>query len=180
MKVSQEARDFAEENNIKIFTADIIYNLFDAFVLYKDECEAERKKSLGTKAMFPCVLEIVPDSVFRSHKPIVLGVEVKEGILKIGTTICVPDKANVRIGKVTSIELNGKPKQQARYADGKIAIKIEGVDSAEVGKTFETKSQLVSMINRDSIDALKQYFKDDMTKDDWRLVLKLKKLFNIM
>jgi translation initiation factor 5B len=37
----------------------------------------------------------------------------------------------------------------------------------------------VSRISRESIDALKDHFKDDMTKDDWRLVIKLKKMFGV-
>lgn len=35
-------------------------------------------------------------------------------------------------------------------------------------------------MTRDSIDALKNYFKDEMEKDDWRLVIKLKKVFEII
>ena len=38
---------------------------------------------------------------------------------------------------------------------------------------------LVSRITGESIDVLKANFRDDMTKDDWRLVIRLKKVFNI-
>ena len=37
----------------------------------------------------------------------------------------------------------------------------------------------VSRISRESINALKACFADEMTKDDWRLVIKLKKTFRI-
>lgn len=37
----------------------------------------------------------------------------------------------------------------------------------------------VSRISRESINALKAHFADEMTKDDWRLVVKLKKTFQI-
>ena len=50
-------------------------------------------------------------------------------------------------------------------------------------ETPEQKSllqdDLVSRISRKSINLLKEHFKDDLGKDDWRLVLKLKKVFNI-
>ena len=41
------------------------------------------------------------------------------------------------------------------------------------------QDDLVSRISRKSINLLKEHFKDELSKDDWRLVLKLKKVFNI-
>lgn len=38
---------------------------------------------------------------------------------------------------------------------------------------------LVSRMSRKSIDLLKLHFKDELTRDDWKLVVKLKKVFNI-
>lgn len=38
---------------------------------------------------------------------------------------------------------------------------------------------LVSRISRKSIEVLKTHFKDDMTKPDWQLVIKLKRVFRI-
>lgn len=47
------------------------------------------------------------------------------------------------------------------------------------GRHFDFNDNLVSRITRESIDALKLHFKDEMTKDDWRLVVKLKSVFQI-
>lgn len=38
---------------------------------------------------------------------------------------------------------------------------------------------LVSRITRKSIDVLKQHFQNDMTRADWQLIIKLKKVFQI-
>lgn len=35
-------------------------------------------------------------------------------------------------------------------------------------------------VSRKSIDAVKDYFKEDLTKADWRLMLKFKALFEIL
>jgi translation initiation factor 5B len=35
-------------------------------------------------------------------------------------------------------------------------------------------------ISRESIDVCKQYFRDDLTKPDWALVVELKKVLDIM
>ena len=41
------------------------------------------------------------------------------------------------------------------------------------------QDELVSRISRKSIDLLKEHFRDDLSKDDWRLVVKLKSIFEI-
>lgn len=53
VKVDDEARSYAEDNEIRIFEADIIYNLFDMFTDYVKKCEDERKAADSTKAIFP-------------------------------------------------------------------------------------------------------------------------------
>lgn len=35
-------------------------------------------------------------------------------------------------------------------------------------------------ISRDSIDAVKDYFRDEMSKSDWKLIMELKRLFQIL
>ena len=39
VRVSPEAQAFADMEGIKIFTADIIYNLFDTYIEYSDKCK---------------------------------------------------------------------------------------------------------------------------------------------
>jgi len=48
------------------------------------------------------------------------------------------------------------------------------------GRQFDDKNQICSMITRDSIDLLKLNYRDEMQKDDWVTVMKLKKIFGIM
>ena len=92
VRVTPEAAAFAEHEGIKIFTAQIIYHLFDEFTLYVKQCQDERKDSGGTAAVFPCALEIVKDAVFNRGSPIIIGVTVKAGMLKLGTPLCIPEK----------------------------------------------------------------------------------------
>jgi translation initiation factor 5B len=114
VKIMPDAQTFADENSITIFTANIIYHLFDQFEAHLKKCRDERKTEDGAKAVFPCILEIVKGNVFHVKDPIIMGVNVKAGQLRIGTPLCIPDKGNQRIGKVESIELNGKPLQVAK------------------------------------------------------------------
>lgn len=114
------------------------------------------------------MLEMVKGAVFNTKNPIIIGVEVKEGILKKGTPLCVPDKdIGMRIGKVESMEINGKPVNEARLKDGQVALKLSGDSNITYGRHFDDTNQIVSMITRESLDSLKAFFKDDMQKSDW-------------
>ena len=55
VKVTDDAAQFAEENGIKVFTAKIIYHLFDDFTAYVEECRRDRKSGEGNKAVFPAI-----------------------------------------------------------------------------------------------------------------------------
>lgn len=90
VKVLEDARKYAEENHIKVISADIIYHLTDHFTKYVKEIKEERKLKEGKDAIFPCTLKIV--EIFRKNEPIVLGVDVEEGVLKVGTPISVYNK----------------------------------------------------------------------------------------
>ena len=90
VKILEDAKKFADENNIRVFSADIIYHLTDHFNKFVKEIREERKAKEGKDAIFPCVLKIV--EVFRKSGPMVLGVDVEEGVLKVGTPIAVYNK----------------------------------------------------------------------------------------
>lgn len=85
VKVDKEAQQYAEEQGIKIFQADIIYHLFDAFTKHMDEMLEKKKEESKMLAVFPCVLK--PVAVFNKTGPIVIGVDVVDGSLKVNTPI---------------------------------------------------------------------------------------------
>lgn len=85
VKIDKEAQLYAEEQGIKIFTADIIYHLFDQFTKHMEAILEKRKEESRLMAVFPCVLSTV--AVFNKTGPIIVGVDVVEGQLKLDTPI---------------------------------------------------------------------------------------------
>lgn len=102
--------------------------------------------------------------------------------MKVGTPICVPSKEFINVGIVTSIENNHKPVDSARKGQ-EVCVKIENVPGETpklFGRHFDETDMLVSKITRQSIDACKDYFRDDLLKSDWALMVELKKTFEIL
>lgn len=79
-----------------------------------------------------------------------------------------------------SIEHNHKKLKEAKKSTGSVAIALGGDPSIMAGRHFEKTDHLVSMISRRSIDCLKEHFREEVTKDEWILIMTLKPYFNIV
>ncbi|KAH8681029.1 hypothetical protein BX600DRAFT_376059 [Xylariales sp. PMI_506] len=183
VKVDKEAQQYAEDNGIKIFTADIIYHLFDNFTKHMEEQLEKKKEESKMLAVFPCVLHTV--AVFNKTNPIVVGVDVIDGNLRVNTPIAAvrqtpTGKEIIPIGRVTSIERDHKPLTICKKGQPSVAVKIEmGGNQPTYGRQLEEEDQLYSLISRKSIDTLKEFYRKDVTNDEWHLIVKLKPLFDI-
>nr|4N3G_A Chain A, Eukaryotic translation initiation factor 5B-like protein, eIF5B(870-C) [Thermochaetoides thermophila DSM 1495]4N3N_A Chain A, Eukaryotic translation initiation factor 5B-like protein, eIF5B(517-C) [Thermochaetoides thermophila DSM 1495] len=185
VKVDKEAQQYADENGIKIFTADIIYHLFDQFTKHMQEQLEKKKEESKMLAVFPCVLN--PVAVFNKTNPIVVGVDVVDGQLKLNTPIAAVkmnpttgQKEIISLGRVTGIERDHKPLQVCKKGQPAVAIKIEmGGHQPAYGRHLDEKDVLYSHISRASIDVLKQFYRDVVTTDEWQLIIKLKSVFDV-
>jgi hypothetical protein len=83
------------------------------------------------------------------------------------------------IGRVLSIEKDKKPVDELRKGQ-QAAVKVDIPTSVTFGRHFTAQNLLYSRVTRESIDALKEHFKDDLSKEEWQLVIKLKRIFGIL
>lgn len=179
VKVHHDATELATDSGVRIFTAEIIYHLFDQFTVYMDGIKAERRAKYGDIAVFPAILKIIPTCIFNKKDPIILGVDVEDGILKVGTPLAIPQLQNLLVGTVVSIERDHKEVDIAKKGQS-VAVRIQNESNATYGRHFDHQNKLYSRLTRESIDALKENFKDDLAKEDWMCVIRLKKIFNII
>lgn len=182
VRVERDAQEMADSLGVRIFSAEIIYHLFDAFTKYRQDYKKQKQEEFKHIAVFPCKMKILPQFIFNSRDPIVMGVLVEAGQVKQGTPMCVPSKNFIDIGIVTSIEINHKQVDVAKKGQ-EVCVKIEPIPGEApkmFGRHFEATDMLVSKISRQSIDALKDWFRDEMQKSDWQLIVELKKVFEII
>lgn len=181
--LDKETKDLASSMGVRIFEAKIIYHLLDSYLKFVGEERERNKKMHMEKAVFPVELAIVPKCIFNARSPLVIGVQIREGVLKIGTPLCVhKDGEVVRLGVVTSIENNKEAVEEATKGQ-KVAIKIEAkanLPPRMFGRHFEQSDILYSVLTRDSIDVLKKHFSDELTEDLARLLERQENKFGIL
>ncbi|KAG8776312.1 hypothetical protein FRC12_000989 [Ceratobasidium sp. 428] len=187
--VDKEAERLAEELGIRLFKADIIYHLFDAFTAYNAEIMEAKRRDAAPIAVWPCRLKIL--ACFAKRDPIILGCDILDGSLRVGTPLCVVKtdsatgkKETISLGKVTSLEINHKPFELVKKSQvgAGVAVKIEHAvyESAKMfGRHFDDKDEVYSMISRQSIDVLKEAFRKDVSMEEWQLIKALKTKLSI-
>ncbi|KAI0253045.1 hypothetical protein BJV78DRAFT_1281146 [Lactifluus subvellereus] len=187
--VDKDAERLAEEMGIRLFKADIIYHLFDSFTAYNAEIVEARRRDAAPMAVWPCRLKTI--ACFCKRDPIILGVDILDGTLRVGTPLCVVKqdpatgaKEIIELGKITSLEINHKSMELVKktQAGGGVAVKIEHAvyQSAKMfGRHFDEKDEVYSRISRQSIDVLKGSFKADVSNEEWLLIKALKSRLDI-
>ena len=196
VKPLHDAKELAEVTNTPVLEAETLYRLVAAYRL-RETTIVSARRAASASPVFPVVLAVLPDKIFHKKSPIVLGVQVARGILKVGTPLCalldgddsketarvLGGSAFLALGTVASIQAGSPPVfLAAAKAPQEVAIKITPPLGAapSFGRHFTAQTKLCSILTRGSIDALKEQHQTDLTEDDWKLVIQLKRVHQIL
>ena len=58
VNLTKEGADMAKEMNVKVFTAEIIYHLFDKFTAYMADVRKQQQEKASLTAVYPCVAQL--------------------------------------------------------------------------------------------------------------------------
>ena len=86
----------------------------------------------------------------------------------------------IRLSHSQSIERDHKQIPICKKGQPSVAVKIEGPNQPMYGRHLEEKDMLYSLISRQSIDTLKEYYRADVSNEEWTLIKKLKGLFDVI
>jgi translation initiation factor IF-2 len=164
----------------------VVFRGMEQWLKYKEICITERKQEMKIqierdimkgKVVFPCMMSIIPHYIFMKggSDDIMLGVKILNGKLFSGTPLSCN---GLELGRVIRIEKDKKAQSTANPGD-EVCIRIENKNKYTYDKNFTFQHSIVSAITRESIDTLKMHYKDEMTPDDWALVILLMKKLNI-
>ena len=87
------------------------------------------------------------------------------------------------IGRVGSLEVNHTALPEALPGGPSVACKIDQTDAQKAimyGRHFDHTYEMYSHVTRPSIDALKEFFREDLVNEDLQLLVRLKKQFGVL
>jgi translation initiation factor aIF-2/yIF-2 len=109
---------------VKVFSGQVIYQLIDQYVEWRDEQKRIAEKAQFEHVMMPAKIRLLPDCVFRQSNPAVVGVRVLGGKLRPDVDLVTLDGR--KMGHLKTIQLR---QETVREADEglEVAVAIEGV-----------------------------------------------------
>ena len=113
---------------VKVFSGNVIYQLIDQFVAWRDEQKRLADQKRFEHVVMPAKIRLLPDCIFRQSNPAVVGVRVLGGKLRSDVDLIKPD--GKKIGHLKTMQLRSETIHEAE-AGLEVAISIEG---ATVGR----------------------------------------------
>ncbi|MCJ7450566.1 MAG: translation initiation factor IF-2 [Candidatus Nanohaloarchaeota archaeon QJJ-9] len=178
--ITEDADDVGgEKEEIKVFQSDIIYELVDRYEEWREEIERRKREEKLKDISRPGKFRILPEHVFRSSNPVVVGVEVVEGALSPGSKYMT--KEGEELGRIKSIQDEGESIDIARKGD-EVAVSLTGVQMGrqiEKGQTLLTDiagedyriiKKMEEYISQDELNALEKIVEiKDQKNPRWKL-----------
>ncbi|MFB6145229.1 MAG: translation initiation factor IF-2 [Candidatus Nanohaloarchaea archaeon] len=148
---STEQGDIAvQDKDINVFRSDVIYEIIENYEQWRDDLKRVQRENALNAISRPAKIRSMPDHVFRSSKPAVLGIKIVDGVLSPGSTLMTLDGDIV--GTIKSIQEQNESLEKAMPGD-EVAVSIDG---ATVGRDFEEGDQLIVNISGREYKQLKE------------------------
>ncbi len=159
VKILPDAEIEAEEQRVKIFRNDIIYNLMEEYVQWMEgEREAKARKEFET-LVHPAKIQIMDGFIFRRAKPAIFGVRIEAGVL-MPNSIMV-NRENEGLGRLTQIQDQGAAVSKAE--EGKeVAVSMP---APIVGRHIKERDVLYVDVPEKDARALRNKFATRLTEN---------------
>ena len=147
--------DSAEKFNLKhdeyqIIESEIIYELVDRYQEWKEKMEERKRQEVLGEISRPGKFRIMPEHVFRSSNPAVVGVEIVEGAVSPGSSF-MTDKGE-RLGTIKAVQEGGESIDLAEKGD-EVAVSLTNV---QVGRQIAEGETYYTDIEKEDYDSIRE------------------------
>ncbi len=152
-----DAKEALFHHTSKVFINEVVYGLIDDYQRWVGE--EKRKAELEKRSLvaFPGKIKILPNCIFRTSKPAIVGVRVLAGRIRTGQKLITHDGKD--LGRIRSLR-TGEDVLREAIAGQEIAVAIE---NATVGRQIDVEDILYIDILESEIKNLQDY---DLNHDE--------------
>ncbi len=134
---TEQGKQKALDTGVEVFRSDIIYEIVENYNEWREKLEKTQRENALNSISRPAKIRTMPEHVFRSSNPAVLGCKVVEGVLTSGSSLMTKD-GNV-VGTVKSVQEQQESIDKAEKGD-QVAVSIS---NATIGRDFEEGDELI-------------------------------------
>lgn len=164
VKVLPSAADELKSSELKLFSADVIYQLTEDYEQWLKAAEERKQEEWLDAIIHPAKIRIIPKLVFRYSKPAIAGVEILGGTVKKDYSLMRED--GTQIGKVESMQDKGDNLQSASKGS-KVAMAIK---EAVFDRDFEEGEILYVNIPENHFKILETELKGKLNDDELNIL----------
>lgn len=171
--LTQEAQEATMASDVGARVGDVIYSLVEDTENWlkarKEELDEGRKKRMAV----PSKISIIPDYIFRAAKPVIVGVKVYSGRIKVGDRLI---KSDGRYGGTIKSIRDGDVSKQHMDAPAEVAVSIDGVT---LHRQISPEEPLYVDIPESVVKELREEKMDEETMLTLEEIIKIKRKENM-
>ncbi len=161
--ILDNARELAEQEDVKLFEHDVIYRLIEGYEDHVEEIEQSQQEQVLENITRPARFKILDDHTFRQSDPAVVGVEIRGGLLRRNSRVVLFEgNEPERVGMLKSIQDEGEDTDEARTGE-RVAVSIDG---PTVGRQIKEGDELWVEIPEKHAKILEQELSEEISGDE--------------
>jgi translation initiation factor 5B len=124
VRILPEAKEELEKTDVTLFHYDVIYTILEEYDIWIEKRKQELEKARRKAYVHPGMFKIIPEYIFRTSHPAIVGVRVLSG--RIQSDVKVLREDGRVVGRIKSIQSENQTINEARQGQ-EVALSIEGV-----------------------------------------------------
>ena len=171
--VLPEAREESAGTDAGVISGDVIYTIIEETEKWLKNKQIEMERERKQQMPIPSKITIIPEYIFRATKPVIVGVKIHSGQIKVGDKLI---KSDGRYGGTIKSIREGDISKRSAEAPAEVAIAIEGVT---LNRQIFPEENLYVDIPESVVKDLREHELDKNTMETLEEIIKIKRKENI-
>lgn len=171
--VLPEAKEASAGTDAGVITGNVIYSIIEETEKWLKEKQMELERERKQQMPIPSKITIMPEYIFRATKPVIVGVKIHSGQIKVGDKLI---KSDGRYGGTIKSIREGDISKRSAEAPSEVAIAIDGVT---LNRQIFPEENLYVDIPESVVKDLREHELDKNTMETLEEIIKIKRKENI-